>query len=112
MAQFAKGSLAEAELAFSEILEIDSTFVEGWNKRATIRFMLGNTEGSLSDISEVLQRQPRHFGAISGKGMILFQNEAYEEAFSMYETLLKIDPNNQVAKQMHKRIQLLMDKYT
>lgn len=45
-------------------------YAEGWNQRATIQFMLGNYQESLADIDETLEREPRHFGALSGQAMI------------------------------------------
>jgi tetratricopeptide (TPR) repeat protein len=46
-------------------------YAEGWNQRATIYWMLGRFEASLADVEEVLAREPRHFGALSGKAVIL-----------------------------------------
>ena len=83
---------------------MDPSFVEGWNKRATIRYMQGDFEGSLDDIREVLTRQPRHFGALSGKGMILFQKENYADALKVYSDLLKLDPHNDFGMIMYKKI--------
>lgn len=45
-------------------------YAEGWNQRATVLFMAGRYEHSLKDVAEVLEREPRHFGALSGKGLI------------------------------------------
>ena len=104
MKYFSAGELSKAEKAFSNLITMDPSFVEGWNKRATIRYMQGNFEGSLDDISEVLVRQPRHFGAISGKGMILFQQENYEDALIVYSNLLKFDPHNDFGIVMYKKI--------
>lgn len=54
------------------LVEFYPDYAEGWNQRATIHFMRGDFEASLADVEEVLAREPRHFGALSGKGMILF----------------------------------------
>jgi len=48
-------------------------YAEGWNQRATVHFLTGNYEASLADVAEVLVREPRHFGALSGKAVILFR---------------------------------------
>lgn len=48
-------------------------YAEGWNQRATIYYMIGNLDASLADVTEVLAREPRHFGALSGQAMIYAQ---------------------------------------
>ena len=45
-------------------------YAEGWNQRATMHFLIGDFEASLADVDEVLMREPRHFGALSGKAVI------------------------------------------
>ena len=72
--------------------------MEGWNKRATVRFLLGDFYGSLKDIEEVLKRQPRHFGAISGSGLIHIHNSNFLEAYKSYKRLTEIDPHNEDSK--------------
>ncbi|MDJ0626878.1 MAG: hypothetical protein QNJ44_01355 [Rhodobacter sp.] len=55
------------------LVESYPDYAEGWNQRATMYFLIGDFERSLADVDEVLAREPRHFGALSGKAMILFQ---------------------------------------
>jgi len=92
------GKLERAKIAFSEIIELDPDYVEGWNKRATVKFLLGDFYGSLEDIEEVLKRQPRHFGAISGSGLIHIHNSDFLEAYKSYKRLTEIDPQNEDGK--------------
>ena len=94
LAYFYKGYYIQAEEIFTQIILRDPSYVEGWNKRATIRYLLGDFEKSLRDINEVLTRQPRHFGAISGAGLIHLQNLSFEKALNSYLLLKKIDPKN------------------
>ena len=95
---FNAGKLEQAKIAFSEIIELDPDYVEGWNKRATVKFLLGDFHGSLKDIEEVLKRQPRHFGAISGSGLIHIHNSNFIEAYKSYKKLIEIDPQNEDSK--------------
>ena len=95
---FNAGKLEKAKIAFSDIIELDPNYVEGWNKRATVRFLLGDFYGSLKDIEEVLKRQPRHFGAISGSGLIHIHNSNFLEAYKSYKKLIEIDPQNEDSK--------------
>ena len=95
---FNAGKLEKAKIAFSEIIELDPDYVEGWNKRATVKFLLGDFYGSLKDIEEVLKRQPRHFGAISGSGLIHIHNSDFVEAYKSYKRLIEIDPQNEDGK--------------
>ena len=95
---FNNGNLEKADKAFSEIIKLEPEYVEGWNKRATLKFLLGDFSGSLKDIQEVLKRQPRHFGAISGSGLIHMQNKNFADAYESYKRLFEIDPLNKDSK--------------
>ena len=59
---------------------------------------MGDFYGSLKDIEEVLKRQPRHFGAISGSGLIHIHNSNFREAYKSYKRLTEIDPHNEDGK--------------
>jgi tetratricopeptide (TPR) repeat protein len=67
-------------------------FSEAWNKRATVRFMIGNHDGSANDIAKVLQLEPRHFGALSGLGMIHMRAGNWESALKSYKAAFAIHP--------------------
>src|SRR5688572_22196083 len=64
------GRHAEAIKTFTEIISRKPEFAEGWNKRATAYFLAGDYRKSIADCHEVLKRNPRHFGALSGMGQI------------------------------------------
>ena len=55
---------------FTDVINADPKWAEGWNKRATLLFILGDYEKSLDDIEKVLDLEPRHFGALSGRAQI------------------------------------------
>ena len=58
-----KGELEEAEHLFGKVIEMLPDFAEGWNKRATVRFLRKNFTGSIADCQQTLARNPNHFGA-------------------------------------------------
>ena len=92
------GNLTKAERELTELIQKNPDFVEAWNKRATVRFFNGDLAGSETDVFEVLSREPRHFGAISGLAMINIHVGALEEAVKAYEMLLDIHPHARDAK--------------
>lgn len=59
-----------AEAMLDELLRDEPGFMEAWNQRAFARFLKGDRTGSLADIRETLDREPRHFGALSGRARI------------------------------------------
>jgi tetratricopeptide (TPR) repeat protein len=68
------------------------TYAEGWNKRATLYYMIGDFEHSLEDIDKTLQYEPRHFGALSGRVMIYLQQGKRALALKDMATALQIHP--------------------
>ena len=85
-----EGNLDRAENIFTKLIELNPSFTEAWNKRATLRFMLWDFEGSLLDVEKVLTLEPRHFGALSGLGMIHLRLGDPERALKAYEDLVNI----------------------
>jgi tetratricopeptide (TPR) repeat protein len=61
--------LDEAVATFSRIVAAMPEFAEGWNKRATVRYMMQDYAGAIADCEETLARNPTHFGALSGEGL-------------------------------------------
>lgn len=83
----------EAIGVFSRIIETKPEFAEGWNRRATVYYLAGQYDKSIADCHEVLKRNPRHFGALSGMGQIHVQLEDYENALRWYRGALEVNPN-------------------
>ena len=79
---------------FSKVIKKKPNFAEGWNKRATAYFMMGEFDKSMFDINQTLQLEPRHFGALDGMGLIFMHLQQYSEAIKIYDQMLKIFPNN------------------
>jgi Tfp pilus assembly protein PilF len=92
--------LAEADRIFSRLIDKEPDFAEAWNKRATVRYIMGDHDASKADIVEVLKREPRHFGALSGLAMIHMQNGNLKGALSTYEAALQVNPFMLNAQQM------------
>ena len=67
-------------------------WAEAWNQRATIRFMVGDFEGSLADIDRVLPLEPNHFGALAGQAFILMQLGRQQEAQAVLRRAVAIHP--------------------
>ena len=86
------GHLDDAEDVFSQIINSHPDFAEAWNKRATVRFFRGNDTGSASDILQVIKLEPRHFGALSGLGMIRVRAGDLEGALKAYKAAQRMNP--------------------
>lgn len=86
------GHLDAAEAVFSRIINNHPNFAEAWNKRATVRFFLGNDNGSAGDILQVIKLEPRHFGALSGLGMIRVRAGDLQGALKAYQAAQRINP--------------------
>ncbi len=110
--EFFLGKLLSAEKAFTNLITINPSYTEGWNKRATIRYMLNDLDGSLEDIVKVLELQPRHFGAISGSGLIYLKKKKYRKAMSFYIILNEIDPMNTESEKYIKLLNKLINENT
>jgi len=90
---------AEAMVVFNRLTESFPNYAEGWNKRATLHYMLGNYAASISDIEKTLALEPRHFGALSGLGMVYLQQEDLSKAKQAFEDLIAVHPNSPNAQQ-------------
>lgn len=88
-----RGRLNAAIRYFDEIIQIAPEFAEGWNKRATVYYFLEQYDKSLVDVRETLLREPRHFGAAAGLGLIFMSLEYYDEALKAFERALEINPH-------------------
>jgi tetratricopeptide (TPR) repeat protein len=92
-------SLADAEALFSRVIELKPGFAEGWNKRATVRFMRQDFRGSIADCQETLARNPNHFGAASGQGLCHISLNEFREAAVCFRRALEIHPHLDAVRQ-------------
>jgi tetratricopeptide (TPR) repeat protein len=82
----------EAEIFFTQIVTKAPAFAEGWNKRATVRYLAENYEGAIADCRETLARNPHHFGALSGQGLCHVALGQHREAVDCFRRALAIHP--------------------
>jgi tetratricopeptide (TPR) repeat protein len=88
-----EGDPRQALPIFNAMVQRSPNFAEGWNKRATVYFLLGDFESSVADIERTLQLEPHHFGALSGLGQIYLALDRDEAALKAFEGALAIDPH-------------------
>jgi len=91
--------LEDAITIFGEITERAPGFAEGWNKRATAYFLNEDYVASVRDIQTTLALEPRHFGAISGMGLIFLSRGDETGALAAFEAVVAIHPNSPGARQ-------------
>ena len=90
---------SEALLIFSRIIDNFPDYAEAWNKRATLYYLAGNHEASIADIEKVLALESRHFGALSGLGLVYIQREELGKAKQAFEDLIAVHPHSPNAQQ-------------
>jgi len=88
------GELDIALMLSNQLVDSSPDYSEAWNRRATIHYLMGNNDASVADIRETVLLEPRHFGAISGLGMIFLRDKNPEAALDAFEKVLAISPNS------------------
>ena len=87
------------------VIDIRPDFVEAWNRRATIYFSKKDFGSAIADIREVLAREPRHFGALSGLGIILQELGDDKRALDAYRRALAIHPKLERIPDLAKKLE-------
>ncbi len=95
MAEMQQHDFQSAVATFTQLIGIAPDLPEAWNKRATAHWLMGNFTGSLADICETVKREPRHFGAYSGLGMIRAEMGENGRAIAAFELARKYNPHIQ-----------------
>lgn len=80
------------------IVELKPDYAEGWNKRATVFFLLRDYAHSMQDVEQVLALEPRHFGALTGLGMILRDTGDNTKALAAFRKALEVHPQLKAAR--------------
>ena len=88
-----QNKLQTAYDTFTKTIELDPNWAEAWNKRATVLYLMGKFELSQADIDKVLELEKRHFGALSGQGLVQTALKNYQKAIDSYIEAHKVHPN-------------------
>ncbi len=109
LAQAMKASAARETAAalsiLDKVIEVHPGYAEAWNKRATVYFLIGRYNDSLKDIDKVLELEPRHFGALSGLGMIKRQQGDLAGARAAFSEALSYNPHMEGVKRALEEIE-------
>ena len=98
------GELDNAIELLSKVIKQSPEFAEGWNKRATVYFLKGDLNKSISDIEKTLYLEPRHFGALDGLAEIYLIKDDLVGAAATYRRILEIIPSS---KKSQERLRLI-----
>ena len=105
-----QNQLTSAHNVFSKAIELDPNWAEAWNKRATVLYLMGNLELSQSDIDMVLKLEKRHFGALSGQGLVQTAMKNYQKAIDSYIEAHKVYPAMETPLMMIERLKEIIKK--
>ena len=75
------------------IIVLRPDYVEAWNRRATLHYMRKDFDRSLEDLQQILAREPRHFGALAGLGLIMQEYGDDKRALEIYRKAIEINPH-------------------
>ncbi len=92
------GRLRESIATFGRIVDLAPEFAEGWNKRATAYYLAGELDASIRDVERTLALEPRHFGALSGLGLINLAKGDELGALRAFEATLQVHPRALAAR--------------
>ena len=95
---------------FTKVIDLDPTWAEAWNKRATVLYIIGEFEKSQNNLDQVLKLEKRHFGALAGQGLVNIELENYEKALESYKEAMRIYPSMNSPKIMIKQIKELIQR--
>ena len=90
---------------FNAVIEYKPDFAEGWNRRATLHFLVGAYVASIKDIDRTLALEPRHFGALSGLGLVNIALDRLEAALDAFRRALAVNPQLQGTRQNIKALE-------
>lgn len=103
------GNLDLALELLTAVTQLDPTFAEGWNMRATVHVMREEYQPAIEDIERTLALEPRHFGALAGLGRIMETLGNDKAALAAYDAALKIDPTLEEIKEASAKLHRKLD---
>src|SRR3982074_1987481 len=86
------------------VVKLRPDYVEGWNRRATLHYLQNDYAHSLEDIEQVLVREPRHFGALAGLGMIMQDIGDEKRALDAFRKALAVNPHLEKVPELAKTL--------
>lgn len=86
------GELNDALNVFDQLVGEFPDYAEGWNQRAIVHFLLNDIDGALADVDKTLALEPRHFGALSGRGQCFIRLKRPRDALAAFEATLALNP--------------------
>ena len=99
---------SDLELALqllNHIVALKPSYAEGWNKRATVLYMMEDYQRALGDLQRALALEPSHFGAMNGVGLIMRELGDDGAALAAFRKALRIHPNLQDAKRIVRELE-------
>jgi tetratricopeptide (TPR) repeat protein len=97
---------------FDQIVKLAPGFAEGWNKRATVYYLRQQFRKSMQDVQRTLELEPRHFGALSGIGLIFIEAGDETAAIAAFEEVLKVHPYSPGAQENIRRLRSQLQNST
>jgi len=99
VAAMERRDLGGAERLLTSLVEAAPEWAEAWNKRATVRYLAADYDGSIADCRETLGRKPHHFGALAGQGLCHMALSQFGPAAAMFRRALAVHPHLEAVRQ-------------
>ncbi len=99
------GDTALATDFLSQATELAPDYAEPWNRRANLAYDAHDFSGAIEAIQETLRREPRHFGALTGLGLIYEELGQDQAALAAFRAAIAVHPNYELAKRGAARLE-------
>lgn len=102
---FAEGEVAIAVEIMDRALVLKPDWAEGYHRRATMFFAMDDMTRAMIDLNAALAREPRHFGALTGMGLVFQRLGDEKRAFIAYQKAYEINPSLESVKTILDRME-------